>query len=228
MPKTVLVVEDEIAIREMVVGALARAGFDTLEAEHAAEARDLLARTIPDLILLDWMLPGTSGLEFARRLRRDDRAREVPIIMLTARTEEGERVKGFEAGVDDYVAKPFSVRELIARIHAVLRRAGPPVEDEPVHVAGLKLDPVTHRVMADGQSIKLGPTEFRLLKFFMTHLERVFSRTQLLDQVWGTTVVVEERTVDVHIRRLRKTLAPFGYDTLIQTVHGAGYRFSAQ
>ena len=210
MPKTVLVVEDEIAIREMVVGALARAGFDTLEAEHAAEARDLLARDYSrsDSARLDASRHQRAGVSRGV-LRRDDRAREVPIIMLTARTEEGERVKGFEAGVDDYVAKPFSVRELIARIHAVLGRAGPPVEDEPVHVAGLKLDPVTHRVMADGQSIKLGPTEFRLLKFFMTHLERVFSRTQLLDQVWGTTVVVEERTVDVHIRRLRKDTGTF-------------------
>ena len=222
----VLVVEDERAIREMVVDALQRAGFETHEAEHAADAQAFLDAGLPDLILLDWMLPGTSGLEFARRLRRTGQTRDLPIIMLTARTEEEEKVRGFDVGVDDYVGKPFSVRELVARIQAVLRRATPADEERVIEVAGITLDPATHRVTADGDGLSLGPTEFRLLKFFMTHLERVFSRSQLLDQVWGSGAVVEERTVDVHIRRLRKTLEPSGYDTLIQTVHGAGYRFS--
>jgi two-component system phosphate regulon response regulator PhoB len=228
LQRTILVVEDESAIREMVIDALTRAGFAALEAEHAAQAHEALAAGKPDLILLDWMLPGISGLDFVRRLRRGDRTRSIPVIMLTARGEETDRLAGFEAGVDDYINKPFSLRELIARVNAVLRRSAPASEDAPIQIDGLSLDPVSHRVSVKGQRLKLGPTEFRLLHFLMTHRERVFARAQLLDHVWGTNVVVEERTVDVHIRRLRKALSPHGYDELIQTVHGAGYRFSDQ
>lgn len=226
MQATIVVVEDETAIREMVVGALEQVGFKVLEAENAAEAHDVIQRCPPDLILLDWMLPGISGLDFAKRLKRSDRTRDIPIIMLTARGEEEERLKGFEAGVDDYVNKPFSIRELVARIKAVLNRSQPPSKDAPLEVNGLLLDPIGHHVSANGERFKLGPTEFKLLQFFMSNPEWVFSRTQLLDQVWGTNIVVEERTVDVHIRRLRKALAPGGFDHNVQTVHGTGYRFS--
>ncbi|MDX1527650.1 MAG: phosphate regulon transcriptional regulator PhoB [Gammaproteobacteria bacterium] len=226
--KTILLVEDEAAIREMVETALIRAGFKPVPAADAAEAERVIKETPPDLILLDWMLPGVSGIELARRLRRDSQTRDLPIIMLTARCEEPDRVSGLEAGVDDYVGKPFSVRELIARIRSVLKRASSNSEGEPMEVRGLKLDPASHRVTAEGKPIKVGPTEFRMLRFFMDNRERVFTRSQLLDNVWGSNVYVEERTVDVHIRRLRKALAPFGYDELVQTVHGTGYRFSTQ
>jgi two-component system phosphate regulon response regulator PhoB len=182
---------------------------------------------LPDLILLDWMLPGMSGVDFARRLRADERTREVPIIMLTARTEERDKVLGLETGADDYITKPFSPRELVARIKAVLRRRAPQVTEDVVEIGKLRLDPVTHRVAAAGDPISLGPTEFRLLHYLMTHPERVHSRTQLLDGVWGDHVFVEERTVDVHVRRLRSALEPSGTDALIQTVRGAGYRLSA-
>ncbi len=228
MAKTILLVEDEAAIREMIESALAHAGFNPLPAADAAEAERVMKQTRPDLILLDWMLPGVSGIELARRLRRDISTRELPIIMLTARCEEPDRVSGLEAGVDDYVGKPFSVRELIARIQAVLRRTAPRSETGPMEIEGLILDPSSHRVTAEGTPIKVGPTEFRMLRFFMGNRERVFTRSQLLDNVWGDNVYVEERTVDVHIRRLRKALAPFGYDKLVQTVHGTGYRFSTQ
>lgn len=228
MAKTILLVEDEAAIREMIESALARAGFNPLPAADAAEAERVMKQTRPDLILLDWMLPGVSGIELARRLRRDLSTRELPIIMLTARCEEPDRVSGLEAGVDDYVGKPFSVRELIARIRAILRRTAPRSETGPMELEGLILDPSSHRVTAEGTPIKVGPTEFRMLRFFMGNRERVFTRSQLLDNVWGDNVYVEERTVDVHIRRLRKALAPFGYDKLVQTVHGTGYRFSTQ
>ncbi len=225
--KTILVVEDEAAIREMLVMALERGGFAVREAGDAVEAESAIADQLPDLVLLDWMLPGASGVELARRLRRDDYSRELPIIMLTARGEEEDKVRGLESGADDYVVKPFSPRELLARINALLRRSG--VEDEePLRFEGLVLDPAGHRVSADGSPLEMGPTEYRLLHFFMSHPERVFSRAQLLDRVWSRGTYVEERTVDVHIRRLRKALEEQGYDRFVQTVRGAGYRFSVQ
>ncbi len=226
--KKILLVEDEAAIREMVIMALERAGFDVREAGDAQQAERRLADGLPDLILLDWMLPGTSGIELARRLRRDDYTREVPIIMLTARSEEDDRIRGLDVGADDYVTKPFSPRELIARIKAVIRRTQAAEEDGIMAVSGLRLDLHSHRVTVEGEVLNMGPTEFRLLQFFMSHPERVYSRTQLLDMVWSRGAFVEERTVDVHIRRLRKALSPRGHDRLIQTVRGAGYRFSAQ
>jgi two-component system phosphate regulon response regulator PhoB len=226
--KNILIVEDEAAIREMVRFALGKSGFNFIEASDADEAQTLMADQLPDLILLDWMLPGMSGIELARRLKRDDYTRDVPIIMLTARSEEDDRVGGLEAGADDYVTKPFSPRELVARIKAVLRRAQPEGEGEILSTEGLQLDTISHRVTVDGNSIDMGPTEFRLLRHFMSHADRVFSRGQLLDAVWGRNSFVEERTVDVHILRLRKVLGQYGRDNLIQTVRGAGYRFSIQ
>ena len=226
--KNILIVEDEAAIREMVRFALGKSGFNFIEASDADEAQALMADQLPDLILLDWMLPGISGIELARRLKRDDYTRGVPIIMLTARSEEDDRVGGLEAGADDYVTKPFSPRELVARIKAVLRRAQPEGESEVLSTEGLLLDTISHRVTVDGNTVDMGPTEFRLLRHFMSHAERVFSRGQLLDAVWGRNSFVEERTVDVHILRLRKVLGQYGRDNLIQTVRGAGYRFSAQ
>lgn len=212
----------------MVGFALRKAGMLAVPAANVGEALEQIAESVPDLILLDWMLPGTSGLEFARRLRSDDTTREVPIIMLTARGEEMDRVSGLEAGVDDYVVKPFSTRELVARIKAVLRRSLGDDGDGVLELGGLKLDSLAHRVSCAGEPITLGPTEYRLLYFFMTHPERVYSRSQLLDHVWGGSVYVEERTVDVLIRRLRQVLEPHQRDGLIQTVRGAGYRFSVQ
>jgi two-component system, OmpR family, phosphate regulon response regulator PhoB len=226
--KTVLIVEDEPAIRDMVGFALTRAGFHVDEAVDGTEAQARLAERLPDMILLDWMLPGMSGLELARRLKRDEYTREVPIIMLTARGEEDDKVGGLEAGVDDYVTKPFSPRELVARIKAVIRRAAPEGGDKPIRVDGLCLDPGSHRVTVDDKPVEMGPTEYRLLHFFMTHPERVYSRSQLLDQIWGRNAYVEERTVDVHILRLRKALGSGGYDRCVQTVRGAGYRFSGR
>ena len=225
MQKHILIVEDEPAIRDMVAFALRKAGMDPAHAADARGAQSMIAERVPDLILLDWMLPGMSGLEFARRLRKEDLTRDVPIIMLTARGEETDRVGGFEAGVDDYVVKPFSPRELIARINAVMRRTHG-VEEGVVSIGALKIDSGAHRVYANDAIVPIGPTEYRLLHFFMTHPERVYSRSQLLDYVWGGSVYVEERTVDVHIRRLRKTLEPFGCEELVQTVRGSGYRFS--
>jgi len=222
----ILIVEDESAIREMIVFTLQQEGYVALEAADTREATEQLANR-PDLILLDWMLPGLSGVEFARRLQRDEATRGIPVIMLTARGEEESKITGFEAGVDDYVTKPFSTRELLARIRAVLRRTRPP-EPEVIRIDGLELDKAAHRLWVHGQPLDLGPTEFRLLDFFMRHPERVYSRDQLLDQVWGENVYIEDRTVDVHIRRLRKALAPFGFDRHVQTVRGAGYRFSRQ
>jgi len=226
--KNILIIEDEAAIREMVNFTLSKAGFDLREASDAAEAEALMAEQLPDLILLDWMLPGMSGIELARRLKRDEYSRQVPIIMLTARSEEDDRVGGLEAGADDYVTKPFSPRELVARIKAVLRRAQPEGEGDTLEADGVLLDAASHRVSVEGKSLDLGPTEYRLLKHFMSHAERVFSRGQLLDAVWGRNSFVEERTVDVHILRLRKVLGQHGRDRLVQTVRGAGYRFSAQ
>ena len=221
-----LVVEDETAIRDMIAFALKRAGIAPMLAEDARAAQLAIADRLPDLILLDWMLPGTSGLELARRLRREDLTREIPIIMLTARGEEDDRVLGLDAGVDDYIVKPFSTRELIARIRAVLRRTQPHGEGQTISLGGLTLDTLSHRVFAQEKPVQLGPTEYRLLAFFMSHPERVYTRSQLLDNVWGSGVYVEERTVDVHIRRLRKCLEPCGLEEYIQTVRGAGYRFS--
>ncbi|MBA2491718.1 MAG: phosphate regulon transcriptional regulator PhoB [Gammaproteobacteria bacterium] len=225
---TILTIEDEAAIREMVSYALRRAGFEAVEAGDADEALVQVAETNPDLILLDWMLPGQSGMDLARRLRRDDRMRDIPIIMLTARVEEDDKILGLEAGADDYITKPFSPRELIARIKALLRRSRPHADDAPVQVGDLTLDPGDHRVSVDDRAIAVGPTEFRLLHYFMTHPDRVYSRGQLLDRVWGRNSFVEERTVDVHILRLRKALTVHGYSRYIQTVRGAGYRFSCR
>ncbi len=228
MAASILIVEDEAPIREMIAMGLGRAGFDVRHADSAEDAEAAIRLTRPDLILLDWMLPGRSGLEFAREVKRNPDLRDIPIIMLTARGEEEDRVRGLDTGADDYVTKPFSPREVVARIKAVLRRTLPTAGENPIEVEGLCLDPVSHRVNAGEQTVDLGPTEFRLLHFFMTHQERVFTRTQLLDNVWGTNVYVEERTVDVHVRRLRKGLAPTGHDELVQTVRGTGYRFSAR
>jgi two-component system phosphate regulon response regulator PhoB len=224
--KQILIVDDEPAIRDMVAFALRKAEYEPVHAGDTREAQAAIINRVPDLILLDWMLPGMSGVEFARRLRKEGLTREVPIIMLTARGEENDRVSGLEAGVDDYVVKPFSARELLARIKAVMRRSRGDGEDGSVALGGLRIDGAAHRVYAGETPIHIGPTEYRLLHFFMTHPERVYSRTQLLDHVWGGNVYVEERTVDVHIRRLRRTLEPHALDNLVQTVRGAGYRFS--
>jgi two-component system, OmpR family, phosphate regulon response regulator PhoB len=226
--RQILVVEDERPIREMVAFGLRRAGFEVVEAEDTREARARIADRRPDLVLVDWMLPDMSGLELTRALKRDKDMREVPIIMLTARAEEQDKVSGLEGGADDYVTKPFSPRELLARINAVLRRSQAASRDELVSAGGLSLDGAGHRVMVGEATVPLGPTEYRLLSFFMTHPERVYSRGQLLDRVWGGNVYVEERTVDVHIRRLRKALEGFDCDKFIQTVRGAGYRFSTR
>jgi two-component system, OmpR family, phosphate regulon response regulator PhoB len=226
MSATVLVVEDEPAIQELISYNLLQAGHQPMRAASAEDALDIVRHALPDLILVDWMLPGLSGLELARRLKSDKRTRTVPIIMLTARAAEEDKLSGLETGADDYITKPFSPRELNARVKAVLRRRAPQMTDDVVEIEGLRLDPATHRISGDGEPISLGPTEFRLLHFLMTHTERVHSRTQLLDQVWGDHVFVEERTVDVHIRRLRMALESTGHDRLVQTVRGSGYRLS--
>ncbi len=225
--KTVLIVDDEAPIREMIAVALEMADYRVLEADNAQTAHAMVVDHQPDLVLLDWMMPGTSGVELARRLKRDESTAELPIIMLTAKGEEDHKIQGLESGADDYITKPFSPRELVARLKAVLRRATPRGVEDPVQVDGLVLDPVSHRVTIDGESLEIGPTEYRLLQFFMTHQERAYTRGQLLDQVWGGNVYVEERTVDVHIRRLRKALGD-PHQQLIQTVRGTGYRFSAK
>lgn len=226
MPTKILIVEDEAAIQELITYNLQQAGYQTTSAEDAEKAMALVNQALPDLILLDWMLPKMSGVEFARILRQNDRTKLIPIIMLTARTEESDKIKGLEIGADDYVTKPFSPRELVARINAVLRRRAPEASDQIVEIDQLRLNPSDHRVTVNQQEIVLGPTEYRLLHFMMTHTDRVYSRGQLLDRVWGDHVFVEERTVDVHIRRLRKALQLVGKDDLIQTVRGSGYRFS--
>jgi two-component system phosphate regulon response regulator PhoB len=227
MDARILIVEDEPAIQELLAFNVMQAGFQASRAGDAESAWQQIRNSVPHLILLDWMLPGTSGVVLAKQLRSDTRTRDIPIIMLTARGEERDKILGLESGADDYITKPFSPRELMARIRAVLRRHVPQMPDETVTANGLELSPSAHCVTAKGSRIEVGPTEFRLLHFFMTHAERVHSRTQLLDQVWGTQVFVEERTVDVHIRRLRAALEPVGMDGLIQTVRGSGYRFSA-
>ena len=226
MGKRILLVEDEAAIREMVQHALSRAGFEIRAVADAVHADREIERSPPDLVLLDWMLPGIGGLEYARRLRRSDATRNIPLIMLTAKGEESDKLSGFEAGADDYVVKPFSVKELVARICAVLKRTTRIGGEDPIEIDGLRLDPISHRVTCRGEPVRTGPTEFRMLHFFMSHPERVFTRSQLLDRVWGRDVYIEERTVDVHIRRLRKALAGHGFDRFVQTVHGTGYRFS--
>lgn len=227
MPANILVIEDEPAIQELLALNITQAGHNALRAISVEHAQELLRSTLPDLILLDWMLPGMSGIEYARRLKSEAVTKAIPIIMLTARGDEYDKVRGLEVGADDYVTKPFSPRELNARIKAVLRRRAPQMTDDPIEIQGLSLDPSTHRVIGNSANIDLGPTEFRLLHFFMSNAERVHTRSQLLDKVWGDRVFVEDRTVDVHIRRLRNALAVSGHQDLIQTVRGSGYRFSA-
>jgi len=227
MSATILVVEDEPAIQSLIEVNLRRAGHAVQMAPDAETARRMVQEALPDLVLLDWMLPGMSGVDFARLLRSEARTRLLPVIMLTARAEERDKIEGLDLGADDYVTKPFSPRELLARIKAVLRRHAPQATEDVVELGGLRLDPATHRIAAGSAEVILGPTEFRLLHFLMTHPERVHGRSQLLDQVWGDHVFVEERTVDVHIRRLRAALEASGHDALIQTVRGSGYRMSA-
>ena len=227
MTATVLVVEDEPQIQELVAVNLEHSGHKVLRAASAEEADAAIRAALPDVLVLDWMLPGESGLSFARRLRADERTRELPILMLTARAMEQDKLSGLEAGADDYLTKPFSPKELAARIKAVLRRRAPQRSGDVVEMEGLRLDPATHRVTAGDHRLSLSPAEFKLLHFLLTHPGRVYSRSQLLDQVWGDHVYIEERTVDVHIRRLRKALEPSGHHALIDTVRGAGYGLRA-
>jgi len=224
MPATILIVEDEPAIAELVALHCKHAGYTVRTAAAVLDARDIVDETLPDLVVLDWMLPDKPGIDFARELRRDDRTRDLPILMLTARAAEDDKVRGLEVGADDYVTKPFSPKELIARIKALLRRAAPETGDEVIDVGGLRLEPVSHRVSGHGMELKIGPTEFRLLRFLMTRPDRVLTRQALLDGVWGDHVFIEERTVDVHVRRLRLALEPGGFDALVETVRGGGYR----
>jgi two-component system phosphate regulon response regulator PhoB len=224
---TILIVEDERDIRELIAYNLQRAGHNAVQAGSAEDALERVREALPDLIVIDWMLPGMSGMELARRLKGSKRTEGVPVIMVTARSAEEDKLAGLDIGADDYMTKPFSPRELNARVKAVLRRRAPQMTDDAVEVKGLRLEPASHRVTADGRLLELGPTEFRLLHFFMTHPERVYSRAQLLDQVWGDHVILEERTVDVHIRRLRAALEASGHGALIQTVRSVGYRLSA-
>ena len=225
--KIILLVEDELAIREMMKFAFVNSQYQLIEAEDAEQALLLIIKNKPDLILLDWMLPGINGIEFVKRLKQDPSNHEIPIIMLTARGEEVDRIRGFDVGIDDYVTKPFSPKELLARIKAVLRRISPEKEGQ-IELGGICFDNTCHRVSVDNKLIDIGPTEYKLLYFFITHAERVYSRSQLLDHVWGGEVYIEDRTVDVHIRRLRKILSTYDKDKLIQTVRGSGYRFSIQ
>ncbi|MDM3870433.1 phosphate regulon transcriptional regulator PhoB [Porticoccus sp. W117] len=225
---TILVVDDEAPIRDMIVMALEVAGYNCLQAANAQDAHSLIIDERPDLVLLDWMMPGTSGIELVRRLKRQELTNRLPVIMLTAKSDEDNKIQGFDSGADDYITKPFSPRELIARIKALLRRSGPEAPEEPIAIDGLLFDPISHRVSINDVPVSMGPTEYRLLEFFLTHQERVYSRDQILDHVWGGNVYMEERTVDVHIRRLRKALSVDGHDRFIQTVRGAGYRFSTK
>jgi len=228
MAPDVLVVEDEPAIQELIAVGLARSGHNVRRAASAEEAWREVAAALPDLILLDWMLPDEPGPAFTRKLRAQARTREVPVIMLTARAGDDDKVAGLASGADDYVTKPFSPRELEARIQAVLRRRAPELSREAVTVDGLTLNPATRIVSGAGIDLRMGPSEFALLAFFMTHTDRIYTRTQVLDQVWGDHVFIEERTVDVHIRRLREALSPSGHDALVETVRGAGYRFRSK
>jgi two-component system, OmpR family, phosphate regulon response regulator PhoB len=226
MAGTILIVEDEPAIAELIDLTLKRNGHQTICAGSVEEAILLIDHALPDLALIDWMLPGASGIELIKRLRSNKRTQSIPVIMLTAKADEADKLVGLDTGADDYVTKPFSPKELVARIKAVLRRRAPQLTDDIVETNGLRVDPTQHRVSLNGEAVHLGPSEFRLLHFFMTHPERVYTRTQLLDQVWGDHVFIEDRTVDVHIRRLRQMLERSGHDDYIQTVRGAGYRFS--
>lgn len=229
MPRhTILVVDDETSIREMLVISLESAGYNVLQAENAKTAHSLVLDGHPDLILLDWMMPVTTGLELLRRLKRDEMTDHIPVIMLTAKAEESSKISGLDSGADDYIAKPFSPRELLSRIKAILRRVSREELKNTIVVGGLEFDPLEHRISIAGNLINLAPTEFRLLQFFLTHQERVYSRDQILDYVWGKNVYLDERTVDVHIRRLRKAISVAGHDEYVQTVRGAGYRFSTQ
>jgi two-component system phosphate regulon response regulator PhoB len=229
MPKhTVLIVDDEAAIRDMLCVALEAADFNVMDAENAQQAHAAIIDRQPDLVLLDWMMPGTTGLELLRRLKRDELTARIPVIMLTAKAEEDSKISGLDAGADDFIPKPFSPRELISRVKAVLRRVDREELQKPISVDQLVFDPIGHRVSIADQSINLGPTEYRLLQFFLTHQERVYSRDQILDYVWGGNVYLDERTVDVHIRRLRKAISVAGHENYVQTVRGAGYRFSTQ
>lgn len=223
---TVLIVDDESAIRDMVAVALEVAGYRCLQAENARNAHALIIDESPDLVLLDWMMPDTSGLELLRRLRRDELTAKLPVIMLTAKAEEDNMIQGLDSGADDYMSKPFSPRELIARIKSILRRQEAEVQEDPIQIEGLLFNPISHHVSINGKALNMGPTEFRLLSFFLSHQDRVYSRDQILDHVWGGNVYMDERTVDVHIRRLRKALSIDRHERFIQTVRGAGYRFS--
>ena len=226
MPPYILVVEDEPDIRELLDFAISRSGFSVIEAETAEDALKVLDRGTPELIIIDWMLPGMDGIDLAKQLRADELTKELPIIMLTARGEEADKLRSFEVGIDDYVTKPFSPKELVARIKALLRRTGKP-EDNTLSVAGIKLDLSSHRLYINDKAVTIGPTEFKLLELFMRNPNRAFDRSQLLDRVWGRSVYVEERTVDVHVLRLRKVLKPSGRDHIIETVRGLGYRLAA-
>ena len=224
----ILVVDDEMPIRDMLTMALEAGGYDVIQAENAQDAHAIIIDQKPDLVLLDWMMPGTSGLELLRRLKRNELTEKLPVVMLAAKTEEDDTIAGLESGADDYIIKPFSPRELVSRVKAVLRRSEREDSNDPIEVEGLLFDPVGHRVSIDGKLINLGPTEYRLLQFFLTHQERVYTRDQILNYVWGGNVYIDERTVDVHIRRLRKAISQKGHDKYVQTVRGAGYRFSTQ
>jgi two-component system phosphate regulon response regulator PhoB len=229
MPKhTILLVDDEAASRDMLAIALEAAGYNVLQAENAQQAHACIIDRYPDLVLLDWMMPGTTGLELLRRLKRDELTEKIPVIMLTAKAEEDSKISGLDAGADDYIAKPFSPRELISRVKAVLRRIGREELKDAIIVDQMRFDPLSHRVSIADKDINLGPTEYRMLQFFLTHQERVYSRDQILDYVWGGNAYLDERTVDVHIRRLRKAISVAGHENYVQTVRGAGYRFSTQ
>ncbi len=229
MPKhTILLVDDEAPIRDMLAIALEAADYNVLQAENAQQAHACIIDRHPHLVLLDWMMPGTTGLELLRRLKRDELTEKIPVIMLTAKAEEDSKISGLDAGADDYIAKPFSPRELISRVKAVLRRIGREELKDIITVDQLSFDPLSHRVSIADKDINLGPTEYRMLQFFLTHQERVYSRDQILDYVWGGNAYLDERTVDVHIRRLRKAISVAGHDNYVQTVRGAGYRFSTQ
>ena len=226
--KTVLIVDDEAAIREMVSLALETAKFNVLEASDSQEGRAIIIDSQPDVVLLDWMMPGTTGLELLRRLRRDPLTEKIPVILLTAKTSEDSKITGLDSGADDFISKPFSPKELVSRIRAVIRRSTVTEPSEPIKVGEMLFDPESHRVSICDEPVEIGPTEYRMLQFFLTHQERVYSRDQILDHVWGANVYLDERTVDVHIRRLRKAISVAGHEKYVQTVRGAGYRFSTR
>ncbi|QDC97322.1 phosphate regulon transcriptional regulatory protein PhoB [Candidatus Methylopumilus universalis] len=228
MKANILIVEDESPILELLALNISQAGYNPLRAISAEHAEKLINEALPDIILLDWMLPGMSGIDFAKKLRSNSLTKTIPIIMLTARSDELDKVKGLEVGADDYITKPFSPRELNARIKAVLRRKAPELTEDILKINGLELNPVSHRVTGNNKPLEMGPTEFRLLHFFMSNPERVYSRSQLLDKVWGSQIFIEDRTVDVHIRRLRNILTQSQHENLIQTVRGSGYRLSTK